>query len=126
SGSSPRSFKRTAAPSPAMPPPMTITSASLLCIPTKLSLTASGGKKIHSLIASRILHVVETLLQKPVPILALGHVMNHRPKYDVVVRIPPVLEEQHFSACLQDACGFAEKFFARPARRNFVCAKAKT
>src|SRR5689334_9635841 len=113
SGSSPRSFKRTAAPSPAMPPPMTITSASLLCIPTQDSLTASGGKEIHSLVASRVLHVVESLVQKPVPILAFGHVVNHGTKDDVIVRIPSMLEEQHFSARLQDACRFAEKFFAR-------------
>src|SRR5229473_5898201 len=126
SGSSPRSFNRTAAPSPAMPPPMTMTSASLLSIPIELSLTAGCGKEIDGLVAARIFHVVKTFAQEPVPILALGHVMDHRAEDDVVVRVPAVFKEQHLATGLQDACRLAEQFFARTAGGNFVRAEAKT
>src|SRR5436309_6636616 len=125
-GSSPRSFKRTAAPSPAMPPPMTITSASLLWPLIKRSLAPRPGKEIDSLRAARVLHIDETLAKEFVPILALGNVMNDRAKDDVVMRVPTVFEEQDFSARLQDADGFAKEFFARATRRNFVDAEAKT
>src|SRR4029077_18354325 len=106
SGSSPRSFNRTAAASPAIPPPMTITSASPLWVAIAISLSPRSGKKVDGLVAARVLHVVKTFVQKLVPILALGYVMNHRPENYVVVRVPPVFEQKYFSAGLQDARSF--------------------
>src|SRR5437773_1439489 len=126
SGSSPRSFKRTAAPSPARPPPMTRTSASLLWPLIKPSLAPCPGKEIDSLRAACVLHIVETFAQELVPILALGDMVNDRAEDDVVMRVPTVLEEQDRSARFQDADGFTEEFFARSTRGDFVCAEAET
>src|SRR5438132_10248102 len=126
SGSSLRSFKRSAAPSPAMPPPMTITSASMLWPPIKRSLASRPGKEIDSLRAARVLHIVETFAQELIPILALGDVVDDWAKDDVVMRIPTVFEQKHLSARVQDAVGFAKEFLATATRRNFVSAEAKT
>jgi len=52
--------------------------------------------------------------------------MDDRAKDDVVMRVPTVFEEQDFSARLQDADGFAEEFFARSTRGDFVRAEAET
>src|SRR5437899_3670740 len=125
-GSSPRSFRRTAAPSPAIPPPMTMTSASLLWPLIKRSLAPRPGKEIDSLRAARVLHIVETFAQELIPILALGDVVDDWAKDDVVMRVPTVFEQKHLSARFQDAVGFAKEFFARSTRRNFVGADAKT
>src|SRR5438132_9873707 len=126
SGSSLRSFKRSAAPSPAMPPPMTITSASMLWPPIKRSLASRPGKEIDSLRAARVLHIVETFAQEFVPILALGDVVDDGAEDDVVMRVPAVFEQKHFSTRFQDTGSFAEEFFARSARGDFVCAEAET
>src|SRR5436190_15136611 len=126
SGSSPRSFSRSAAPSPAMPPPITITSASLLWPLIKRSLAPRPGKEIDGLRAARVLHIVETFAQELIPILALGDVVDDWAENDVVMRIPAVLEEQDCSARFQDADGFAEESLARSARGDFVCAEAET
>src|SRR5437016_4726646 len=125
-GSSPRSFKRTAAPSPAIPPPMTMTSPSLLWPLIERSLAPRPGKEIDSLRAACVLHVVETFAQEFVPILALGNVLDDRAKDDVVMRVPTVLEEQDRSDRFQDADGFTEEFFARSTRGDFVCPEAET
>src|SRR5713226_749549 len=124
-GSSPRSFKRMAAPSPAMPPPTTITSASLLCEPMKILLPPRPREEIDGLVAACILHVVEAFVQELVPILTLGHVMDDRAEDDVVMRVPAMFEEENFSAGLQDASSFTKEFFARAARGNLVRAETE-
>src|SRR4029077_3166582 len=126
SGSSPRSFNRTAAPSPAIPPPMTITSASPLWVAIAISLSARPGKKIHGLVGARVLHIVKTFMQELVPILAFGYVMNHRSENHVVVCVPTVFEQKYFSVGLQGAGSFAEEFFSRTTRGDFVSAEPKT
>src|SRR3979490_467533 len=102
-GSRPRSLSRSAAPSPAMPPPMMTTSASPLWIAMRFSLTTRSDEEINGLRAACILHAIETLAEKLVPILALGDVMDDRAEYDVVVRIPAVFKEKYLSSGLQDA-----------------------
>src|SRR6267378_2019260 len=81
--------------------------------PSGLSLAARPGEEIDGLSAARVLHVIKTFAQELVPILALGHVMNHRAEDHVVVRVPSVFEEKDFPARLQDAARFAEQFLAR-------------
>src|SRR5207245_4348258 len=119
-GSSPRSFRRTAAPSPAIPPPMTMTmtSASLLWPLIKRSLAPRPGKEIDSLRAARVLHIVEAFAQELIPILALGDVVDDWAKDDVVMRIPTVFEQKHLYARSQDAVGFAKESFASATRTN--------
>src|SRR6266566_2623273 len=126
SGSTPRSFRRRAAASPAIPPPITITSASPLWVPIGFSLAAPRREEIDGLSAARVLHVIKTVAQEFVPILALGHVMDHRAEDHVVVRVPPVFEQKYPSSGLQDAVRLAEQFFSRSARGNLVRPEPKT
>src|SRR6266481_410607 len=126
SGSRPRSFRRRAAATPAIPPPITITSASALWVPMRILLAARPHEEIDGLRAARVFHVVKTIAQEFVPILALGHVMNHRSEDCVVVCVPTVLEEKHLSSGFQDAFCFAEQFFSGTARGNLVRPEPKT
>src|SRR5256885_7457989 len=41
-------------------------------------------------------HIIETLAQELIPILALGDVMDDRAEDDIVMHVPAVFEEQHF------------------------------
>src|SRR6266478_9212047 len=90
------------------------------------SLTARPSEEVDRLVAACILHVVKAFVQELVPILALGHVMDHRAEDYVIVCVPPVFEEQDFSAGLQDAARFAEQLLSRTARGNFMRPEPKT
>jgi len=61
----------------------------------RILLAARPHEEIDGLRAARVFHVVKTIAQEFVPILALGHVMNHRSEDCVVVCVPTVLEEKH-------------------------------